>query len=153
MKIHNLFLVLPLLLALVVAIACDGDNGREVRDDDLGDEVDVTCGTCPCDFFSVPMDNSCWVALTGELRILPEFASTVDDECFFGNPSIVMAVRIEDGISSCSINPLEVPCNLVEEDLSEDELIACRCVLEEYATAMNKLGFVDNDPPYICVGS
>ena len=152
MKIHNLFLVLPLLLALVVAIACDGDNGREVRDDDLGDELDVTCGTCPCDFFSIPMDNSCWVALTVPFPFLPSFISSIaDDACGFENIALVMGVEILDGKSICQITPLGgQPCDFTLEDLSEDEWIACRCVLEEYATAMNKLGFVANDPPYIC---
>jgi hypothetical protein len=161
------------IIALMFYVGCDdndggGGGGGQVAPTPTppegGGVQPTACDNCPCDFFSVPMTDGCWVSgHTG-----PEFDTagegpgarcTVRPAGFSSAGGLAAFGKIELGCETgelcCRIKLLGEDCfapDVADQPLSEGEFSSCETCLEEYATALNDAvsGGVRGGPPYKC---
>jgi len=118
MKIHKLFLVLPFLLALVVAIGCDSDDDIKAQDEqEPSPELDGV--TCPCftvsDIVTVAPDNAGGCS-NGNFFFLLSFINPKETIGFF-----LVCDNFDFGSEDCGCSGN----NTSQSNLSLDEYTAC----------------------------
>jgi hypothetical protein len=113
--------------------------------------------TCPCDFESVPKDKGCWTEqFSGE----PSYTQPGQgEECLVvnvGDTGTLGLLVIQQQQSFCStkntIGLARCGPSTTISDLTPEELKACQCELQAYATALNEVAgiSVTGGPPYVC---
>lgn len=143
---------------------------KDLGGDVIDPTVAIACGDCPCDFASVPQTDDCWTG-TGTLPDPPSFLPTTStvptctlEPC--AAPSPVLFLVATDTMT-CVLNINDTVCGTVTDPatpdptLTADQVTACECQLEAYATALdNNLSFlrtagfgVLGGPPFDCTST
>ena len=137
MKIHKLFLVLPFLLALVVAIGCDSDDDIKAQDEqEPSPELDGA--TCPC---FTPRDLR-----AGPQPPMNDLLSCVDkdtdleDSTTLESSEGLVGFAGSGQINGGSFEFCQNQKGIVISNISDSELEECRNILRSYA--VDNLGLV-----------
>lgn len=137
-------------------------------------DVNAQSATCPCDFSSVLDTKECWLDPFHGNPIKTEIKSS---GCLLSNsytgpppptpntPLISVAIGVVQVPSSTSwscsllvsaINAPELECGFqgmqLEQNLTTEEIAACKTDIEQYMTALNQVEGVSvpGGPPYVC---
>ncbi len=122
---------------------------------------------CPCDFDSVPKETECWLDPFNTVQPnYDSFPTQPPMECILDNVFSSAGTRMDfsvftepDGSKTCRIvqENIPLPCQVQtvpELELTPEEVLACRCELLAYTTALNEVAGisveVQGGPPYEC---
>jgi len=147
------FLVLFVFVISLVSMVGCGD------DDDDGGLGSDPCGSCPCEYFDVPLSRSCWDVFAGG----PVFADKLEpdpENCVIimqwqGNP--MGFGSLVSGPEGCAVIPETFPtggCNVASQKSTDDMIeAACNECLEQYANDLNGVFPVAGQQPFTCTAS